>query len=68
MPFIVRVVVLAIAIPYLAWYGIQSFRSERNWKAFAPREHAIFRWILYILTAVLAVVAVTSIASLVSSE
>jgi hypothetical protein len=53
-----RLLLLLIAIPYLTWYTIMSIRGEKRWSGFKPREYAVLRWILYLLTVALVVVNV----------
>lgn len=69
MWFIVRAAIVALAIPYLAWYGITSTRAARRpfARLFDPRNYAICRWVLYALTVVLIVDASFAIAAAVDA-
>lgn len=58
-------VVLAVSIPYLAWYGIMAVRAElhakRSWlPKFAPQDHLVLRLLLYTVTLAVTVVAVAA--------
>lgn len=69
MWFVIRAAIVALAIPYLAWYGIVSIRATRRpfARLFDPREHAVCRWILYVLTVVLIVDAGFAVAAAVAA-